>query len=136
MKLASYIARIDGPEDLALVQWEANNNRIYDEDGDGIEDNRIDTHDELDKFYLPNVFGVAEDLHNTHHGNLPGHVQREFDLGEGEPADTYTLVKDSWQRNWAIGWAFPLWRYWTNCYEILLNTREKYLSGKINNKIN
>lgn len=99
MRLASYVNRIHAPEDLAFLQWEANNNRIYDEDGDGIEDNRFDTHDELDKFYLPNVFGVAEDLHNTHHGNLPGHVQMEFDLGESEPADTYTLVKDSWQRN-------------------------------------
>ena len=49
---------------------------IYDEDGDGVEDNVKKTRDELDRFYDPAVFGVAEDIHNTHHGNLPGHVRK------------------------------------------------------------
>ena len=49
---------------------------IYDEDGDGVEDNVKKTRDELDRFYEPAVFGVAEDIHNTHHGNLPGHVRK------------------------------------------------------------
>ena len=43
---------------------------------------------ELDRFYKPRVFGVAvEDMHNTHNGELPGHVR----FGEGhEPG------KDPW----------------------------------------
>jgi len=49
--------------------------RIYDEDGDGVEDNVEKTRDELDRFYEPAVFGVAEEINNTHHGSLPGHVR-------------------------------------------------------------
>ena len=51
--------------------------RIYDADGDGVEDNVEKTRDELDRFYIPQVFGPAEEMHNTHHGNLPGHVRME-----------------------------------------------------------
>ena len=51
--------------------------RIYDADGDGVEDNVEKTREELDRFYIPQVFGPAEELHNTHHGNLPGHVRLE-----------------------------------------------------------
>merc|ERR1712031_97964 len=51
--------------------------RIYDADGDGVEDNVEKTRDELDRFYEPAVFGVAEEINNTHHGNLPGHVRLE-----------------------------------------------------------
>ena len=58
---------------------------IYDEDGDGVEDNVKKTRDELDRFYEPAVFGVAEEIHNTHHGNMPGHVRKaEY---EGEPEE-------------------------------------------------
>ena len=59
--------------------------RIYDADGDGVEDNVEKTRDELDRFYEPAVFGVAEEINNTHHGNLPGHVRLE----EYETAPTY-----------------------------------------------
>ena len=59
--------------------------RIYDEDGDGVEDNVEKTRDELDRFYEPAVFGVAEEINNTHHGSLPGHVRLE----EYETAPTY-----------------------------------------------
>ena len=51
--------------------------RIYDEDGDGVEDNVQKTYDELDRFYDPIAFGDAEEINNTHHGNLPGHVRLE-----------------------------------------------------------
>ena len=57
--------------------------QIYDADGDGVEDNVHKTRDELDRFYIPFVFGPAEEMHNTHHGNLPGHVRKEE--YEGEP---------------------------------------------------
>jgi len=54
--------------------------RIIDEDGDGVEDNKKYSHDELDRFNKPRVFGVAvEDMHNTHNGELPGHHR----FGEG-----------------------------------------------------
>ena len=49
---------------------------IYDEDGDGVEDNVKKTREELDRFYDPNVYNEADDLYNTHHGNLPGHVRK------------------------------------------------------------
>ena len=52
--------------------------RIYDLDGDGVEDNVKRSRDELDRFYYPNQFGDAgDDIHNTHHGNLPGHLRLE-----------------------------------------------------------
>merc|ERR1712031_59300 len=71
--------------------------RIYDADGDGVEDNVEKTRDELDRFYEPAVFGVAEEINNTHHGNLPGHVQMEFTLSQPAPADM-DLVKRDWVR--------------------------------------
>lgn len=49
---------------------------IYDADGDGVEDNVHRTREELDRFYLPNYFFPTEDIYNTHHGNLPGHVRK------------------------------------------------------------
>ena len=57
--------------------------RIYDTDGDGVEDNVEKTRDELDRFYHPFAFGVAEEINNTHHGNLPGHTRKEEE--EQEP---------------------------------------------------
>lgn len=52
--------------------------RIYDEeDGDGVEDNVKKSYEELDRFYWPNRFNAAEEIYNTHHGNLPGHVRME-----------------------------------------------------------
>lgn len=62
---------------------------IYDEDGDGVEDNVKKTREELDRFYEPAVFHPAEDIHNTHHGNLPGHVRKaEY---EAEPVDHWRI---------------------------------------------
>ena len=46
---------------------------MTDEDGDGVEDNVHFTSQELDRFYKPPVFGPADEMHNTQHGNLPGH---------------------------------------------------------------
>jgi hypothetical protein len=52
--------------------------RIYDADGDGVEDNVHKTFEELDRFYKPNRMGdTADDVYNTKHGNLPGHVRME-----------------------------------------------------------
>jgi hypothetical protein len=97
--LSNYISSINGPDDLTLLQWELNNNEIYDKDGDGVEDNIAFHHDELDEFYQPAVFGDVEDLYNTHHGNMPGHVQKEFDKLETEPEqDHYSLVQADWIR--------------------------------------
>jgi hypothetical protein len=49
--------------------------RIIDEDGDGVEDNVKKTQWELDAFRKP-VFGVeTEDMHNTHNGEMPGHIR-------------------------------------------------------------
>merc|ERR1711898_3312 len=49
---------------------------IYDADGDGVEDNIDRSREEPDRFYLPNYFFPTEDIYNTHHGNLPGHVRK------------------------------------------------------------
>jgi len=96
-KLSMYINKIHSPEDLELVQWNGNHRHINDADGDGVEDNRHFSHDELDRFYIPAVFGVAEELHNTHHGNLPGHIQRYWDEHESEPKNTYDLIEKPWK---------------------------------------
>ena len=71
---------------VVLTMIDGSMRPIYDEDGDGVEDNVHKTHDELDAFYDPAVFGVADEIHNTHHGNLPGHVRKsEY---EGEPLES------------------------------------------------
>ena len=85
MKVADYVNRIEGPEDLedivlgddnlAQLSWEGGTkNEIYDADGDGVEDNVSDGWNswKFDKFYDPAVFHVVEDINNTQHGNLPG----------------------------------------------------------------
>ena len=46
---------------------------IIDKDGDGVEDNVKLTHAEIERYYKPHYFGVSEDIHNTHNGELPGH---------------------------------------------------------------
>ena len=92
---------MDGPEAIDLLQFrpkEFKAWRINDADGDGVEDNVHKTFYELDRFYKPAYFFPLEDLHNTHHGNLPGHVQKEFDLKQSAPPDTYTIVKRNWNR--------------------------------------
>jgi len=93
---ADLVEAIQGPEDLELLQWKRGGNEIYDADGDGVEDNVHFTHDDLDKFYKPAVFFPAEEIHNTHHGKLPGHIQREFDKIESEPRDTYSIIYGPW----------------------------------------
>ena len=57
---------------------------IIDADGDGVEDNVHKKQTELDRFRMK-VFGPEiDDLHNTHNGELPGHVR----AGEAtRPAD-------------------------------------------------
>ena len=73
------LVQFDGPDvqdDLNLQlgsQWKINANRIYDRDGDGVEDNVVKTHRELDEYYKPAVFFPTEHVENTQHGNLPGH---------------------------------------------------------------
>ena len=98
---------VEGPEDLMAIQteiqglndkeWKAAKNtygqEIYDEDGDGVEDNLRYTHHELDKFYKPNNFFPTEDLYNTRHGNLPGHVQRYWYKKQEEPESRDLVTK-------------------------------------------
>ena len=88
-KLYEYMqqAEMEHPVDATLLQGNPYKPRkIYDEDGDGVEDNVEKTYDELDDFYYPNQFGPVDEINNTHHGNLPGHVQLEWDMRkETEP---------------------------------------------------
>ena len=47
------------------------------------------SYDELDDFYYPNQFGPVDEINNTHHGNLPGHVRLEWDMvHEVEPKES------------------------------------------------
>ena len=77
--------------------WLAGYNRKKDADGDGVEDNEAWANDaaHLDKFYIPAVFGDAEEIYNTHHGNLPGHRQLEHDIIQGEYANSWSLTPQS-----------------------------------------
>ena len=77
-------------------QWKRGANRIYDRDGDGVEDNVVKTAKQLDEYYKPNTMFPTENLENTHHGNLPGHLQYEFEIMQTEPEDHYTLVRKEW----------------------------------------
>jgi hypothetical protein len=83
LRFSDYVNTIQGPEDLELLQTDA--------DGDGIED---------DKFYKPAVFGMSEDIYNTRHGGLPGHRQAEFFDNQSEPKmNPTTLIKsDYWNK--------------------------------------
>ena len=83
-KLSLYIKWIESPEELdetAGSLYNLGQREIYDEDGDGIQDLawKLPNYHELDKFYMPRVYGVVEDLHNTHWGGLPGHPEKSFD---------------------------------------------------------
>jgi hypothetical protein len=49
--------------------------KIIDKDGDGVEDNVHLTHAELERYRVPHVFGTVEEMHNTHNGELPGHIR-------------------------------------------------------------
>ena len=76
------------PFDDEMVQLTRHKGRprpIYDADGDGVEDNVKKTYKELDDFYYPCQFGSVDEINNTHHGNLPGHVQKYWYDKEGEP---------------------------------------------------
>jgi hypothetical protein len=98
--LSKFIDVVNSPEDLSndnLLMFEAGNNKIYDADGDGVEDNVYKTHDELDKYYIPNRFFPTEDVYNTRHGNLPGHLQKEYYDSQHEPA-SMDLVKHTWKK--------------------------------------
>ena len=59
-----------------LTMIDGSERPIYDADGDGVEDNVKKTRNELDRFYEPAVFHPAEYMHNTKHGELPGHVRK------------------------------------------------------------
>ena len=80
--------------------WLAGYNRKYDADGDGVQDNEAWANDaaHLDKFYIPAVFGDAEEIYNTQHGGLPGHRQLEHDIIQGEYANSWSLTpQSSWR---------------------------------------
>merc|ERR1719198_488037 len=103
--LEEYASEMNGPEDLITLQtqdlhgkeWKDAKNTygqdIYDEDGDGVEDNVYYTHKKLDKFYKPNNFFPTEDLYNTRHGNLPGHIQAYFYRDQTEPESRDLVTK-------------------------------------------
>ena len=104
VQVSDFIDVMTSPEDLSMLQMQGKpkafrKREIYDEDGDGVEDNRQDTAEELDKFYLPMVFFPAEEIHNTHHGDMPGHINKYFDdVVEAEPTNTYDLVTEPWTK--------------------------------------
>ena len=68
------------PSEDIYIQWKRGANRIYDADGDGVEDNEHKSYEELDRFRLPAVFNTSEEINNTQHGDLPGHISKEFDI--------------------------------------------------------
>jgi hypothetical protein len=60
-------------QDLLQTGFAANANKIFDVDGDGVEDNVDFSSEELDDFYFPTNFNSADDIYNTRHGGMPGH---------------------------------------------------------------
>ena len=102
--ITDYINKFKSPADLEEFEmlqtgasWALNNNKIYDADGDGVEDNVKLTSDQLDNYFFPTVFNTAEDLYNTRNGEYPGHLQREFYEGQAVPGNR-ELVKAEWKK--------------------------------------
>lgn len=111
-RFAFLVNNIQGPEDLSFIQPEDvsflqttlkkegkgwHGRKITDADGDGIEDNVVIDHYDLDAYYDPLVFGVAEDVHNTRHGQLPGHDQLWFTESLTEPINhNQDIVQKPW----------------------------------------
>ena len=103
--IADYINKFNSPADLQEFEmlqtgasWALNDNKIYDADGDGVEDNVKLTSDQLDNYFFPTVFNTSEDLYNTRNGEYPGHLQREFYEGQAVPVNTHELVKAEWKK--------------------------------------
>ena len=65
-----------------------------------MEDNVEKTREELDRFEMPRVFGYAEELHNTHHGNMPGHIRLEDRDAEPEYFDPYGFASSAMYQNY------------------------------------
>ena len=102
--ISDWVHKINSPADLEqfeLLQtgatWALNDNKIYDADGDGVEDNRHLTSEQLDNFFFPSVFNTAEDVYNTRNGEYPGHLQREFYEAQEAPGNR-ELVKADWKK--------------------------------------
>jgi hypothetical protein len=57
------------------------------------------THDQLDKFYKPNVYGAPiEHIYNTRNGNLPEERNKYFYDAQSEPHTDYNSVSTSWAK--------------------------------------
>jgi len=103
-QILNYQNIIHGPQDLAQLSFSRDyrpfkKTQIYDEDGDGVEDNQKLTHDQLDKFYLPNVYSAPiEHIYNTRHGNMPGELNKYFYDAQSEPHTDYNSVSPSWAK--------------------------------------
>jgi len=69
--------------------------KIYDENGDGIEDFRYPTYEELDSYYQPAAFGVVESIYNTLNGRMPGFETKWFDDKQVEYPDSFNLQRIS-----------------------------------------
>lgn len=105
--MTKFIDIVDSPEalnDENLIQFRPQDLKhahkpwaIYDADGDGVEDNVHLTHEELDAYYKPNVFFPTENIYNTRHGNLPGHIQKGYYDIQKEP-ESMDLVKHDWKK--------------------------------------
>ena len=59
----------------SYVQSQYKPRRIIDADGDGVEDNVKYDQYTLDKFRKMVFSAPVEDLHNTHNGEMPGHIR-------------------------------------------------------------
>merc|ERR1711998_230143 len=71
----------------------------YDHDGDGVEDNEQLSADEIDTFYNPNVFNTAEEIYNTHHGELPGHALKILHHGPPDDISPWEVAEAEGRKN-------------------------------------
>ena len=100
--VSDWVGKMNSPADLEELEflqtgWALNKNKIYDADGDGVEDNEVLSSEELDKFFVPTVFNSAEDIYNTRNGKYPGHLQREFYEQQAAPGNR-ELIKYPWKK--------------------------------------
>ena len=83
--MAKFVTLMQSPADVMFLDLSASSS---------VEPNEVIDRDMLDRFNAP-VFGPAEDLHNTHHGSLPGQGAA-WKRTQGEYKDTHTLITADW----------------------------------------
>lgn len=105
VKLADFVNKINGPDDLEYItndesflqtEFRRGGPKLFDQEfqEDGTKDTMSWDGHSYDRFYRPNVFGAAiEDIFNTRTGHVPGKFVKEFSDSQTEPASMDLVIR-------------------------------------------